>query len=89
MHFINKLSSLFHLARASSVHPALLLVSFFLLSGCGSSLQVKKINNSPASGVVYALPFTQYEIEIKRRIASCDGPDMKVATEVKMTPNRT
>lgn len=58
----------------------------FFLNGCSTSLQVTNVGNKAASGVVYALPFTQYDIEIKRRIASCDGSDMKVATDITMTP---
>lgn len=54
-----------------------------ILTGCSSSLDVKKISNEPASGVVYSLPFTQFDIEILRRVASCD--DNKLTMSTKLT----
>ncbi|MEZ5492090.1 MAG: hypothetical protein R3F50_17530 [Gammaproteobacteria bacterium] len=86
MHIIRPLSNQVRSARSSLFRPLLILVFALLINGCGSSLQVKKVKNNPASGVVYALPFTQYDIEIKRRIASCEGAEMKVATDITMTP---
>lgn len=78
--------SLFCSTNAISCRVLSIITATCLLNGCSASLQVKNTGNKAASGVVYALPFTQYDIEIKRRIASCDGPDMKVATDIKMTP---
>ncbi|MEM1153932.1 MAG: hypothetical protein AAGI44_07310, partial [Pseudomonadota bacterium] len=55
-------------------------------AGCSSSLNVTKIENEPTSGVVYTLPFTQFDIEILRRVSSCDGEKMKVATKASFKP---
>lgn len=86
MQTLKSITSKFSSTIGISYRVLFVVTGTLFLNGCGTSLQVTKTGNQAASGVVYALPFTQYDIEIKRRIASCDGSDMKVATDITMTP---
>lgn len=52
--------------------------SLISMSACSTSLAVKPVEQGPQSGVVYALPMTQFKIDIVRQVASCDGGNMKV-----------
>lgn len=86
MKIIQSYASQFCWTSGVSCRVVCFVTGTLLLNGCCTSLQVTRVGNKATSGVVYALPFTQYEIEIKRRIVSCDGSELKVGTDITMTP---
>jgi len=66
-----------------TVPTSIATISAILLSSCATSLNVKPVKPGPQSGLVYALPMTQFKIDITRQVASCDNKDMKVKTTFK------
>jgi uncharacterized protein YfiM (DUF2279 family) len=81
---------------SSTVRCACWTVSLFLLASCTTelnSVRVKKTASgvdpvAPAAGAPYFLTFTQFDVVVTRRVASCwdddaGVPELKIAVEVK------
>ena len=55
-----------------------LSASLLVLTACSTTLSVAPVEKGPQNGVVYALPMTQFNVEVVRQVASCEGDVMKV-----------
>jgi len=56
------------------------------LVACTTTLDVKPFTGGPQSGLVYALPLTQFDITLNRKILSCDGSTMRIGYSYDIKP---
>lgn len=58
------------------------LIPMLIVQACTTRLAVDQIGAGAQSGIVYALPLTQFDISVTRRITKCEIGKMSVLTEI-------
>ena len=86
---LGRVTDCFNVENRSWAKSALLLSSLLFCTSCATSLDVrntldKKLKDQPVKGVVYALPMTQFDIEITRKVIGCKNDALAIKTDVKV-----